>query len=382
MFNITRKRVVFYSSALLISALILQVFIALRNKEIGGDFAAFYAGGKVAVKYPHSQLYNVELQDREYSILMGESLSSPVAFTPWFTIPLYAFARLPFLIALTIWTIVSLSSLIFGFWLTARSVGVPDSWYRLGVLVCVAFPPYLFYTLLNGQPSAFGFFLISLAYFLQKRGLLSLSGVVLSVLSFKPTLLVFIGPMLVFTRQWRLLMGLVIGCLTLGIISLLWAGIEGTNGYIKLLSMYSRAINSPIEIFQTHKYVDVGAAMRLLVGAQPGLRLLILLVAIPVICFIWYKLGPQPLSWALAVVCGILLNLYSPIYDCTLLIFAVLVVGVDSLANWLIASLYLVPLITVGVAKLTGVQLYTLVLIVFLIHLIRRAVPYFRSAEL
>ena len=354
------------------AALAIGIFSALKRGEIGGDFAAFYAEGKVALKYPAADLYNVELQDREYSLLLGSNQSSPVGFAPWFTILLAGLAQLPYQLALTLWTIVSLTCLILGYGLATRSIGQYDSRDYLGVLVCLAFPPYLFYTFLNGQPAAFGFFLLALAYFLQKRGAQFAGGLVLSLLSFKPTLLVFLGPMLLLTRQWKLLLGVITGAAVLGLISLWWAGIAGIKGYLQLLNMYSHAVNSPTEIFQTYKYVDIGAALRLLFGPHASFRLALLSLILPVISFVWYRVGPQPVSWALAVVCGVLLNLYSPIYDCTLLIFAVLIVGVDTISEWLLIALYLVPLFTVGVAKLTGVQLYTLVLIIFFIELMLR----------
>jgi len=200
-----------------------------------------------------------------------------------------------------------------------------------------------------------------------------LAGLVLSFLTYKPTLVIFIGPMLLVTRQWKVMSGLVIGGIALVIISLLWAGVEGAKGYFNLLGMYTRAINSRAEVFQTYKYIDIGAALRLLIGPQPILRLLLLLFALPLISLLWYRFGARPLSWSLAILCGLLFNLYSPIYDCTLLIFAVMLIGVDTLETWLIGALYLVPIVTVPIAKLTGIQLYTLVLIALLVVLIRRA---------
>lgn len=375
-FLLTRDRVAYYCTVLIISALFIQIFSAIRDREIGGDFAAFYAEGKVALKYSHSQLYNVDLQDKEYSAIMGAEVSSPVAFTPWFTIALALFARLPYLVALAVWTLISVTSLVLGFWLTARSVGLRASWNYLGSLACLAFPPYLFYTLLNGQPSAFAFFILACTYFLQKDGSPLLAGIVLSLLTFKPTLLVFLGPMLLATRQWRIFSGLAIGGSALGLISLLWAGLEGCRGYFKLLAMYTQAINSPVEVFQTHKYVDIGAALRLLFGSQPTLRLILLLFGFPLFCLLWYRIGARSLSWSLAIVGGLLFNMYSPIYDCTILIFAVMLIGVDSLETWMISALYLLPAVTVPVAKMTGIQLYTLVLIALLIVLVRRAPPF------
>jgi Glycosyltransferase family 87 len=377
----TRERVSYYCTAILVSALFVQVLSIFRDKEIGGDFPAFYAVGKVALHYPHRELYNIELQDKEYYAVTGVRATSPFPYPPWFTIPLALFAELPYLVALGIWSTISVAFVMGGFWLIARAVELPSSWDYLGILACLAFPPYLFYTLINGQPAAFGFFILGLTYFLQRNGSPLIAGIVLSFLTYKPTLLAFIGPMLLITKQWRILSGLVMGGIMLALTSLLWAGVDGYKGFFRLIALFAQGTKSTTEIFQTHKYIDVGAALRLLVGPQHTLRLILLFATLPIIFISWYRIGSQPLSWSLAITCGLLLNFYSPIYDCILLIFAVLLVGIHTINHWLIAALYLVPLITVGVAKLTGVQLYTLVLIVFLIHLIRRAVPYFRSAE-
>jgi alpha-1,2-mannosyltransferase len=369
----TRQRVAYYCTALLISALVIQVFSIVRHGDIGGDFHAFYAEGKVALNYPHSQLYNIELQDKEYSSTIGAEMTAPLPYPPWFTIPLALLAHLPYLLALTLWTLISLSLMTVGFLLIARVLRWPASWNYLGVLVCLAFPPYLFYSLINGQAAAFAFCVLALTYYLQKNGRPALAGMILSLLTYKPTLLLFLGPMLVFIRQWRILSGLTLGAAMLALLSLLWAGVEGVRGFFKLADLFIRATNSTGEVFQTHKYIDIGAAVRLLFGPQPAVRLTLVLCAFPLVCFLWYRLGPRSLSWSLAIVCGLIFSLYSPIYDCTLILFAVMIIGVETLHSWLIGALFLVPAVTVSVARLTGVQLYTLVLIALLITLVRRS---------
>jgi len=59
-----------------------------------------------------------------------------------------------------------------------------------------------------------------------------------------------------------------------------------------------------------------------------------------------------------------------------------LLVSIDTISEWLLMALYFVPLITVPVAKLTGVQLYTFVLIIFFIELLLRVAPYLRSTTI
>lgn len=56
--------------------------------------------------------------------------------------------------------------------------------------------------------------------------------------------------------------------------------------------------------------------------------------------------------------------MYTPIYDCTLLIFAVILFGVQTISKWLLGLLYLVPAVTVSVASITRIQLYTILLVI------------------
>jgi hypothetical protein len=179
--------------------------------------------------------------------------------------------------------------------------------------------------------------------------------------------------MLLLTMQWRVLLGLAIGSAMLALISLGWAGFAGCLGFLKLLVLYSQVLSSPVEVFQTEKYVDVGSALRLLFGSRPAVRLAILLFVFPLVCFAWYRLGDRPLSWSLTIVFGLLFSMYTPIYDCTLLIFAVLLFGIETISKWLLVLLYLVPAVTVSIASAARIQLYTILLVIFASILMRAA---------
>jgi hypothetical protein len=300
---LTRERVAYYCTALIIAAFAIQVFSVIKDREIGGDFMTFYAAGRITLNYPHSQLYNLDIQEIEYQKIAGTSGYSTFGYAPWFSIPLAVLARLPYLVAFGLWTSLSV-------------------------------------------------FFLFMAYRL-------------------PTLLVFVAPMLVFTRQWKSVLGLILGGSILGLLGIAWVGIDGTVAFLNLLRTYSRAINSEAEIFQTQKYIDLGAAIRLLLGPHGFVRPVLLLFSFPLVCFLWYRIGARPISWALAIITGLLFNLYTPIYDCTLLIFAVVVIGVRNLNSWLVVALYLVSLGTVPFAEATRIQLYTFVLIVLFTVLVK-----------
>jgi hypothetical protein len=368
----TRQRVAYYCTVLLIAAFAVQVLSVVKDREIGGDFMTLYAAGRVSLNYPHTQLYNLDIQETEYRKVAGPRGYSPFGYTPWFSIPLELLAHLPYAVAFGLWTLLSVLLLLVAYRLIARSEGLPSSWNNLGFLACLAFPPYLFYSLINGHPSAFALLVVVSAYVLQKKGKQVLAGMTLALLSYKPTLLVFIAPMLFFTRQWKCLMGLVIGGGILGLVGIAWVGVDANIAFLKILRLYTEAVNSRSQIFQTEKYIDLGAAIKMLVGPHAFLRPLLLALSFPVVCFLWYRNGARPISWSLAIVSGHLFNIYTPIYDCTLLIFAVIIIGVRSLDSWLVVSLYLVPLLTVPLAKVTGIQLFTIVLSAFFILLTRR----------
>lgn len=369
---LTRQRVAYYCTVLLSAAFAVQVLSVVKDREIGGDFMTFYAAGQVSLNYPHAQLYNLDIQEIEYRKVAGPKGYSPFGYTPWFSIPLELLAHLPYTVAFGLWTLISVLLLLVAYRLIASSEGLPRSWNNLGFLSCIAFPPYLFYSLLNGQPSSFALLVVVSAYVLQKKGKYVLAGMSLALLSYKPTLLVFIAPMLFFTRQWKSLMGLMMGGSVLGLVGIAWVGIDANIAFLKILRLYTEAIRSGSDIFQTEKYVDLGAAVKMQVGSHAFLRPLLLTLSFPLVGFLWYRNGAGPTAWSLSIISGLLFNIYTPIYDCTLLIFAVIVFGVQRLDSWLVVTLYLVPLVTVPFAKVTNVQLYTIVLIVFFVITSRR----------
>jgi len=369
---LTRQRVAYYCTVILIVAFAVQVLSVIKDREIGGDFMTLYAAGRVSLNYPHTQLYNLDIQETEYRKVAGPKGYSPFGYTPWFAIPLELLAHFPYAVAFGLWSLISVLLLLVAYRLIADSEFVPSSWNNLGFLACLAFPPYLFYSLLNGHPSALALLVVVSAFILQKKGKCVVAGMTLALLSYKPPLLVFITPMLVFTKQWKSLMGLIIGGGILGLIGLAWVGVDANIALLKILRLYTQAINSRAEIFQTDKYIDLGAAIKMLVGPHALLRPLLLALSFPVVCFLWYRSGAVPISWALAIVSGLLFNIYTPIYDSTLLIFAVIIIGVRNLDSWLVVALYLVPLFTVPFARVTGIQLFTIVLIVFFFVLTRR----------
>jgi NAD/NADP transhydrogenase beta subunit len=265
------------------------------------------------------------------------------------------------------------------------------------MLLVFSFTPFLVEGLSGGQVSVFGFFWLALALSLERRRHLLLSGAALSVCAYKPTLLVLILPMLVITRRWGLLRGFAIGSLGLAVLSLLAVGWQGCRNYVEMLLLFLTTTTGTASGLRTWKYVDINSFSQLLAGEHVFVRWAMVLVTaggtLPLLVRGWWKAdgareNVRSAIWAMTIVWTLVLNVYLGIYDTVLVVLSALI-ATDLLCHggpdthplltpayrYLLLTLYLVPWVTQPVARLTGVQLDTLVLAAFgfyLISLLRR----------
>lgn len=363
---ITPSRIKIYSATILATNLIFLLVSVWwnANYQVGGDYQAFYNAGIIFNTESHSRLYDLTLQDALYESQAKDNKGSlPFAYAPFFVLPCAVTARLPYVWGYFVWSLGSILLLCAGYTLAWRALDFPNHWYLAGLLAALAFPPFEFYTLRGGQTSAFGFFALALAFFLQHNRREVGAGLALSLLLYKPPLLLLLLPMLAITRQWRLLGGFVAGAAALGLLSLLLVGTSGLAGYATVLKLFYKAGISPTEVFQAWKYVDIGAAVRLLTHKPTGAaRFAILIVVFPFLYFAWRKLGTAPLSWAIAIVGTLLLNLYSPIYDCTLLTLGVMYAQPEKIGRTLLLIVFVLSFLTEPLARLIGIQIFTIIL--------------------
>jgi hypothetical protein len=132
------------------------------------------------------------------------------------------------------------------------------------------------------------------------------------------------------------------------------------------------------------KYVDINSFFRLLVGNYPYLRWTLtaaaFLITLPFLFRYWWKCAgkwptEQSLAWALTITWTLVLNLYVGVYDTTLVVLSLLLTtnafchGEDKDRLWLPTSyklilllVYVVPWVTQPIARLTNLQIYTVVL--------------------
>jgi len=358
---------------------------------LGADFAVFYVAGSIFDSYPPERIYDITLHTRLYRGLfpgVPPETQLPYANAPFFVLPFAMLAQLPYQWAYLVWIAASIGLFFGGLKLLLGTFdALPrDAWLTV-VLLAFSFTPFLIEGLSGGQVSVFGFFVLALALRLERRGLLLPSGAALACCAYKPTLLLLILPMLVFTRRRRVLGGFAVGIAGLAVLSLLAVGWQGCRNYLDTLLLFLDTSTAAVSGLRTWKYVDINSFSRLLAGGETWLRwgLVILSagVMVPLIFRVWTKADceretDRSLVWTLTIAWTPVLNVYLGIYDTILIVPSVLIAAdilyrktADGQAPLTMAFrcqlvlLYLIPWVTQPVARLTGVQLYTLVLAAF-----------------
>ena len=382
---------IIYSIVLAISFTTQRSGRTVFGPQLGADFAAYYVAGAIFNHVAPGRIYDRDLHRAIYQEVFptapsGEEL--PYVNAPFFILPFIALARLHYAWAYLCWLLISLGLFISGFNLIWKSlVGMPASARHTALLLGLSFMPFLIECLAGGQTSAFGFFSFALAINCEYRGRKIMSGGALALCSYKPTLLLLALPMLVITRRFSTIVGFLIGGLLLATTSSLIVGLQGCLGYLKMLLLFADSSTSASSGLKSWKYVDVNSFFRPFLNQQAYLRwffvALAFLVVLPLLFKFWRRRcreneSNQDLVWAVTLTWTLVLNIYLGIYDTTLVVLSVLLTthvlcrGVNNLHVELkpdykltILLLYLIPWITQPIARLTGFQLYTVILALF-----------------
>jgi hypothetical protein len=221
----------------------LGLWIRFINDPIertGSDFIAFYSAGRVAQDKGYSRVYDPLLQQAvqeeqvgfrlvKGQVLLYNHLPFLVPVLRFLVNPDYVHSFYRWVLLLVAFYIVSLIML---------SKSLPDSetdprivW--LTALGAFLFLP-LFFSLMNGQDTAFLFLGVALWLYglISKRE--TLSGLGLSLTLVRPHIsLVLALPMLFSYR--KVFMGYILGSVSLAILSLLIVGVQGVQQYINIL---------------------------------------------------------------------------------------------------------------------------------------------------
>ena len=379
---------------LIVSVATIQDNYTIFGPGLGADFPQFYGAGKIILEGRADRLYDLQLQQQYYhQILPNEGKESylPYVYPPFFAILFIPLSLVPsqyYFCSFLAWGFILLAFYVSGVRLLFRTLATFDATSRsLAMLLALAFPPFLMESLLTGQTSPFGFFAFSLTLFLQHRGLPMLSGLALSLCSYKPPLLILILPMLVVGRQWRILCGFVVGCAMLVLVSIAIVGLDSFLAYVKFLLSYTTLTK---EGFRTYKYVDIASFTRLLLNTTSRIPSYLgyagILAGLGLLSRQWFHVTSYghrhaQMLWSNTLAWTLVLNIYVGIYEVTMLVIPLMyivdegrqstaadhqTVDQQSLSDSIRAQLMVVLIscwLTQFVALVIGVQVLTLVIL-------------------
>lgn len=390
---------------LVVGAVMLSVSFATSDRgrtlfgpPLGNDFAGFYVAAQILERGETSQLYDRALHDELYHELLpkldqGDSI--PYVHPPFVAGVLRPLTLIRYESAVAIWLVISAGMYVAGAWLLLRSS--PDlakDHFGLVILLSLSFEPFLMECWLGGQLSAVGFLSYALAWFAFSRNRPLAAGMALGLCFYKPTLLLLMLPLLVIGRCWRMLLGMTITGVVLAGLSLAFVGWDVSVGYLDVLLSFRRSTSGGGLGILTWKYVDLNNTLRLLCGGKSSAQLFVFvvlsLIPFSLLAKAWWRWPRSEMNhrqrlWAASLAWVPILNLYVGIYD-SILVVQSAVLAADfvlrdrrsesplthsGLAYWLL-GVATTAWFSQGLARVSGVQAFTLALIGLGFFLLRR----------
>jgi len=233
---------------------------------VGGDFVAFYTGGRMALEGQSAKLYDLDAQKAFQDALFDRSASSSVAFLnpPPYALAMAPFGALPYLAAVVAWWLLALA--LFG--ASVRSVGRaigPDRlpWGRGLLLSALLLPAAL--ALIMGQNTFVSLALSTAAFLALRREREGLAGVALGAMVLKPQLAFGFAVVLLVQRRWRVVgVAAAVACAGAGLSYLLLPG--AWEAYLSALPDFAALVRNrlPGDQFPAYYQVSVPGALGLL----------------------------------------------------------------------------------------------------------------------
>jgi hypothetical protein len=370
--------------ACLVVPLSVLLFLHWKAGSLG-DFVYFYGIGHLANEHSAGRLYDYSLQLKTFNAIepLQDGTWGPSPYPPFVALFFSPFARLPFRFAYLLWFGISLFLFSWGIRATIQGT-FPAERLKGSLAFCLAlaFPPFLMNTLINGQLASVAVFCVGLAIALERRSKPILSGLSLSVLMYKPTLLILLLPMLLLTRRLKALVGFVIGTIVLVLVSTAFMGIQVWPVYANFLQRFGQLSQTEgRSALLRWQFVDLNSLSYAVPGGRSRAGLIILIgiaaiVAAWLATLLWRSPAAskpvQSLAWATVLTWTLVLNIYVPIYDTVLLTIALIVMlgalrelewkGAEGWFAALAVLIIAVSWVTGPIAQSKGIQLLTVLI--------------------
>lgn len=315
---------------------------------VPNDFIYFYGIGHIVKDYPPARLYDYSLQLQVFNEIYKPPTRAygPSPYPPFVALFFSLFARVGFRLAFFLWTGCSL--LLYGVGIIAAVKDFfPGDRIKISLILCfaVAFYPFFWGIFVNGQLTAVAVCAVGLAVYLERRSILFESGLALSILAYKPTLLVLLIPMLLVTRRFRTLAGFATGGAALVLIGTGFGGFAIWPEYAQFLRLFGQltGMNGQSALL-LYKYVDLNSFLQAIEGGRNTVATVILiavtlLVTSTAAVLLWISAkegqAAQSLVWGATITWTLLLNVYVPMYDSVLVVIAaMLTLGAMKELKW------------------------------------------------
>jgi hypothetical protein len=208
----------------------------------GHDFAHFYVLGEIANDHAADDLYSFTRQAERMDRLVPsyENRFAPI-HGPQLSLLFAPLARLPYETALTIWlafTVAGYAACCF--WLWSRSPALkPYGW--VVVILAAGFPP--FYLLIAfGQNSILALGCVTAAYFALQAKRPWLAGIALGLLAYKPAFGLALPFVLLYGREWRMVLGATLAVVLQLAAGALYYGVSSVNRYVEAITHVSQIV--------------------------------------------------------------------------------------------------------------------------------------------
>ena len=299
----------------------------------GVDFIQFYAAGWQVVHGQSSHLYDWDAFSRLLPVLapgIGDLLFLSV-YPPQLALLFTPFARLSYLSALALWTLVSIALYLGSARALVRAHPALEPYRLEAWCFAIGFTPFL-QLVAHGQVASLALPLLVAAFYAFRASQPLMVGLALGSLIFKPQLGTFALAALVFWPSWRLLAGLTIGATTqLALVALTL----GTGLLREYLDVVQRLARSPAvfehKIWAMH---SLRSALELALGQSRFVTACWLLGGAGVVWLgrrAWTRHPSPDLRFAVICLVGLVLNPHVYIYDLVLM-----AVPLACLAAWLV----------------------------------------------
>ena len=298
-----------------LSVAIFCMMLSRSSDKYPVDFTVFYAQARIAAQNP-ARIYDREARIAEMEKLValssGDRSYCHFGYPPFVALALKTLALTGYRAAFRVWQAVSLCLYVAGLLVAARRY--PRNAVITTFPLALAYVPFLF-MLFSGQLAAVGFIAMICAEEAMQSRRYFLSGLALSLLCYKPTLLVLLLPMLLIRRRWRSLLGFAAGASALALPPLLaW----GPQCYFDWVNAVRSLANGSRPLMQ---YADFAAFWSNLMGGHAAIWLTgICCFALG--CFLvplWLR-NETIKAWPATVTATLLVSPYIPLYDTILVI--------------------------------------------------------------